>query len=91
MAKKTVKKVDTKKVTKAEVSKQIRDFYESLGVEVENGVDYGFTDGTLVLKLDKCDLQVKLITPKSGVDHYEKLVDEEEEETEKEEEAQEEK
>lgn len=82
MAKKTVKKVDVKKVTKMEVSTQIAEMFATVGIEVGTGVDYGFTEGTLVLHMEKCDVQVKIITPKAGVDRYEKLVDEEEEEVE---------
>lgn len=79
MAKKTVKKVDVKKVSKMEVSSLVRELFEGLGIEVGNGVDYGMTEGTLILTMDKCDVQVKLITPKSGIDRYEKLEEEEEE------------
>ncbi len=79
MAKKTIKKVDVKKVAKLGVSNQIAELFRSLGMVVNDGLDYGFTEGTLVLRTDKCDVQVKLITPKAGVDRYEKLEDEEEE------------
>ena len=80
MAKKTVKKVDVKKVAKMEVSAKIVEFLESVGIEVEEGTDFGFTVGTLVAHLEKCDVQIKLITPKAGIDRYEKLSDEEEDE-----------
>lgn len=80
MAKKTVKKVDVKKVSKIEVSAQIKEMFEGLGIVVGNGQDFGFTEGTLVLKMDKCDVQVKLITPKAGLERYESLVEDEEEE-----------
>ena len=82
MAKKTVKKVDVKKVTKMEVSTQIAEMFGKLGVTVGLADDYGFTEGTLVLSMPKCDVQVKIITPKSGVDRYEKVTEEEEEEVE---------
>lgn len=80
MAKKTVKKVDNKKVTKMATSEQIKEMFEGLGIEVGVGADYGFTEGTIVLHMEKCDVQVKLITPKAGIDRYEKLVEEDEEE-----------
>ena len=80
MAKKVTKKVDFKKAAKAGVSTQIREFFENQGIEVGNGVDYGCTDGTLVLHMEKCDVQVKLITPKAGLERYELLEEEEEEE-----------
>ena len=79
MAKKIIKKVDCKKVAKIEVNTQIKELFEGLGLEVFDGVEYGFTSGTLVLKSEKCDIQIKLIAPKAGIDRYEKLVDEEEE------------
>lgn len=80
MAKKTVKKVDVKKVAKTEVNSKIKALFEELGISIDNGVDYGMTEGTLVAHMEKCDVQIKLITPKAGVDRYEKLVEEEEEE-----------
>lgn len=80
MAKKTIKKVDVKKVTKLEVSTKIAEMFEELGLQVDSGVDYGFTEGTLVFKGEKCDVQIKLITPKAGVERYDLLVEEEEEE-----------
>ena len=79
MAKK-MKKVDVKKVTKLQVSAQIAELFENMGVGVGSADAYGFTEGTLVLKLGKCDVQVKLITPKAGLDRYESLEEEEEEE-----------
>lgn len=89
MAKKTVKKVDVKKVAKMEVSTQIATLFEELGIKVGAGVDYGFTEGTLVLSMEKCDVQVKIITPKAGVDRYDLLEEEEEEEEIEEEEVEE--
>lgn len=80
MAKKTVKKVDAKKVSKMEVNTFIKELFEGLGIEIENGQDYGMTEGTLVVKMEKCDVQIKLITPKAGLDRYEKLEEEEDEE-----------
>ena len=83
MAKKTVKKVDFKKVTKLEVSNLISDMLQGVkGVSVHDGKDFGFTEGTLVLRGEKCDVQIKLITPKAGVDRYESLVEEEDTDTE---------
>lgn len=78
MAKKIIKKVDNKKVSKIEVSAQIKELFESLGFEILDGSEFGFTQGTQVLKSDKCDIQIKLITPKAGIDRYCKLEEEEE-------------
>ena len=80
MAKKVTKKVDVKKVVKLEVSVKVAEFLESIGISVEQGTDYGFTEGTLVAHLEKADVQIKLITPKAGIDRYQKLEDEEDEE-----------
>jgi len=79
MAKKIVKKVDMKKVSKIEVSAKVRELFEGLGIIVNDGLDYGFTEGTLVLNMEKCDIQVKLIAPKAGLERYEQLEEEEEE------------
>ena len=75
---KATKKVDIKKVTKGQVSTQLKEFFEGLGVSVSDGQDFGFTEGTLVLHSEKCDVQIKLITPKAGIDRYEVLEVEEE-------------
>ena len=81
MAKKTIKKVDYKKVEKMAVKGNIQELFEELGFVVNDGKEiYGFTDGTLVVSMDKCDIQIKLISPKSGIDRYEKLEEELEEE-----------
>jgi len=85
MAKKIVKKVDQKKVMKAEIKKQIERMLEDMVVKSSNGEDFGFTSGTLVAHMKECDVQIKLITPKAGIDRYESLVEEEEEEEEEEE------
>lgn len=77
MAKKIIKKVDVKKVAKLGVSVQVRELFEGLGIVVGEHSEYGFTEGTLVLKLEKCDVQVKLITCKAGIDRYEKFEEEE--------------
>lgn len=72
MAKKTTKKVDVKKVSKLELSKMLADFLLEKGVAVHtNAEDYGFTEGTLVVETEACDVQVKFITPKAGVTKYE--------------------
>lgn len=72
MTKKTTKKVDVKKVSKLELSKMLADFLLEKGVVVHtNAEDYGFTEGTLVVETEACDVQVKFITPKAGVTKYE--------------------
>lgn len=78
MAKKIVKKVDSKKVMKTEVMAIIEKALADAGYVVKAGEDFGMTSGTIVIKGDKCDVQLKPITPKAGVDHYEELEEEEE-------------
>lgn len=78
MAKKTAKKVDVKKVSKLELSKLLADFLLEKGVVVHANVeDYGFTEGTLVVETEACDVQVKFITPKAGVTKYEVVSEDE--------------
>lgn len=78
MAKKTVKKVNPKDTAKVEVMAIVRKALEDAGMTVKDGLDYGMTKGTLVIGHANCDIQLKPITPKSGVDRYE--CEEEEEE-----------
>lgn len=78
MAKKIVKKVDVKKVAKSEVNSQIMEMLLGLGIEGFDGVDFGMTSGTIIARMEKCDVQIKLITPKAGIDRYESLVEDEE-------------
>ena len=78
MAKKTAKKVDVKKVSKLELSKLLADFLLEKGVAVHtNAEDYGFTEGTLIVETEACDVQVKFITPKAGVTKYEVVSEDE--------------
>ena len=79
MAKKIVKKVDFKKVEKVSIMKVIAEALRTAGFEVEDGEDFGFTAGTVVVKGEKCDVQIKPITPKAGLERYEALEEEEEE------------
>ena len=76
MAKK-MKKVNPKDVAKTNLMTTIRESLEQHGISVEDGIEYGFTKGTLVIHAQECDIQLKPITPKAGVDRYTK--DEEEE------------
>lgn len=73
MAKKATKKVDIKKVTKTKVMKQIHDSLQGLGYEVLDGEKFGFTSGTIVVRAEKCDIQIKPIAPKTGLDRYEMI------------------
>ena len=69
---KAVKKVDLKKVAKVNVSKAIANSLTEAGFEVlTNFVDFGFTEGTLVVRDKDTDVQVKFIVPKAGLTRYE--------------------
>ena len=74
---KTAKKVNVKDVQKTAVKETIMKALADKGV-ISSGTDYGFTKDTLVLSTADCDIQIKLITPKAGVTHYEILEKEEE-------------
>ena len=69
MAKK-VAKVDPKTIAKADVMKIVKEAI-SATYEVVDGADYGMTKGTIVVKTPTCDVQIKPITPKTGIARYE--------------------
>ena len=73
------KKVDVKKVAKLALPKELANILKAEDKVVLDGENFGFTEGTLVVRLGETDIQVKFITPKAGVIHYEELVDEDEE------------
>ena len=66
-----VKKIDLKAVFKGTVMAQVKTFLEAQGFTVIDGVEYGMTKGTLIVRGIDFDLQLKPITPKTGVDRYE--------------------
>ena len=69
------KKVDVKRVAKQELSNLFKEFLIEKGIEVsDNAEDFAFTQGTLVVHMEKTDVQVKLITPKAGLDRYQQVV-----------------
>lgn len=69
------KKVDVKRVAKQELSKLFQEFLMEKGIEVSsNAEDFAFTQGTLVVHMEKTDVQVKLITPKAGLERYQQVV-----------------
>lgn len=68
---KKTKKVNPKDTLKATIKNEIREKLGMIGT-IEDGLDYGFTKDTLVLHAENYDVQIKLVTPKSGVERYEK-------------------
>ena len=76
MAKKSVKKVNPKDTLKATIKDAIRSALAEQGEFLE-GKDFGFTKDTLILRTAECDVQIKLITPKTGMLRYEVETEEE--------------
>lgn len=72
------RKINEKEVVKNEVMEIISNALTNMDLLIDNGEKYGFTKGTIVIHHDKCDIQIKPITPKAGVTRYEELTDEEE-------------
>lgn len=68
---KKTKKVNPKDTLKATIKNEIREKLGMIGT-IEDGLNYGFTKDTLVLHAETFDVQIKLVTPKSGVERYEK-------------------
>ena len=68
---KKTKKVNPKDTLKATIKNEIREKLGMIGT-IEDGLDYGFTKDTLVLHAETFDVQIKLVTPKSGIERYEK-------------------
>ena len=65
------KKINPKAVAKKSISAVIYDALVNQGYTVSDDSDaYGFTGGTLIVADEVTDVQVKLITPKAGVDRY---------------------
>lgn len=74
MAKK-MKKINPKDTQKNEVMTVVRDALVKAGYEVLDGEDFAMTKGTVVVRAGVCDVQLKPITPKAGVDRYEVVED----------------
>ena len=69
---KKIAKVDPKAVAKEQVMAIVSQALAEAGYELADGTDYGMTKGTLVIHADVTDVQLKPITPKTGVDRYER-------------------
>ena len=78
MANKKVKKVNPKDTAKTVLMEVIRETLEQLEIPTEDGAEYGFTKGTLVIHTPECDVQLKPITPKHDLKRYSKGDDGEE-------------
>ncbi len=69
------KKINPKTIAKTKISNEVTTALETLGYDVSDGEDYGFTAGTIVVHTEKFDIQLKPIAPKSGVDRYEEATE----------------
>ncbi len=76
MAKK-MKKINPKDTQKNEVMTVVREALVKAGYEILDGEDFAMTKGTVVVRAGVCDVQLKPITPKAGVDRYEIIEDKE--------------
>lgn len=65
------KKINAKDSFKKETMEIITNLLVEKGFKVESGDDYGFSTGTIVIKGEKFDLQIKPISPKVGAERYE--------------------
>ena len=65
------KKVDVKAIEKARIMEIVKDALMVAGISTLDGDEYGMTKGTLIARTDICDVQIKPITPKAGVERYE--------------------
>ena len=74
MAKKT-KKINPKDVQKSEVMSVVRNALVSAGYEILDGENFAMTKGTVIVRTGVCDVQLKPITPKVGIDRYEVVED----------------
>lgn len=74
MVKKT-KKINPKDTQKNEVMTVVREALANAGYEILDGEDFAMTKGTVVVRAGVCDVQLKPITPKAGIDRYEVVDD----------------
>ena len=67
---KNVKKVNPKDNAKNDVIAVIVKALADAGYVVKDGKAYGMTAGTLIIDHPICDVQLKPIVPKTGVERY---------------------
>ena len=75
MAKKE-KKLNVKDVAKKQIVEDVKAHYENLGYQVSLGTEFGLTNSTLILHMEECDIQIKIVAPgvKNGL-RYTKIED----------------
>lgn len=52
-----------KKQKKLETTQHIEELFNSLGLNVSKGTEYGKTDTTLIVHYEKCDIQIQVVAP----------------------------
>ena len=52
-----------KKQKKQETTQHIEELFNSLGLNVSKGTEYGKTDTTLIVHYEKCDIQIQVVAP----------------------------
>lgn len=72
-----VKKVDPKVLAKRSIVEVAKVALENAGFAVLDGEQFGFTSGTIVVRGNEFDVQLKPVAPKAGVTRYQ-IVEEEE-------------
>ena len=73
---KKAKKVNPKEVAKLEVMAMLENALTELNVEFKSGENYGMTKGTIIVTHNGQDVQIKPISPKSGLERYAEIVEE---------------
>ena len=71
---KRTKKVNEKDIAKEEIMAIIHKALKDNGISFKDGVDYGMTNGTIIVEHEKTDVQIKPITPKAGLTRYQEVV-----------------
>ena len=67
---KRVKKVNEKDIAKSEVMEIIQNALSEKGIQFKDGVEYGMTNGTIIVEHEKSDIPIKTIAPKHGITKY---------------------
>ena len=70
------KQINGKEVAKTQDVEDVKAHYENLGYQVSLGTEFGLTNSTLILHMEECDIQIKIVAPgvKNGL-RYTKIED----------------
>ena len=67
---KRTRKVNEKDLAKEQVMEIITKALIEQGFDLKDGIEYGMTKGTIIIAHELADVQIKPISPKSGIDRY---------------------